>query len=80
MRAAHGAEAEHARCAVAASLEVAGIAGIDGDEARPDRGELRFVDLRGDDLADEGPGAGPASLVGLKIAREQGWTAPEGEQ
>ena len=29
-----------------------------------------------DDLADEGPSAGPASLVGLAIAREQGWTAP----
>jgi NADH-quinone oxidoreductase subunit E len=29
-----------------------------------------------DDLADEGPAAGPASLVGLEIAREQGWTAP----
>jgi NADH-quinone oxidoreductase subunit E len=29
-----------------------------------------------DDLADEGPAAGPASLVGLKIARERGWTAP----
>jgi NADH-quinone oxidoreductase subunit E len=29
-----------------------------------------------DDLADEGPGAGPASLVGLGIARERGWTAP----
>jgi NADH-quinone oxidoreductase subunit E len=29
-----------------------------------------------DDLADEGPSAGPASLVGLTIAREQGWTAP----
>ena len=28
-----------------------------------------------DDLADEGPAAGPASLVGLKIARERGWTA-----
>src|SRR5215217_3391837 len=28
-----------------------------------------------DGLADEGPGAGPASLVGLNIAREQGWTA-----
>ncbi|MDR7255711.1 NADH-quinone oxidoreductase subunit E [Nocardioides sp. BE266] len=33
-----------------------------------------------DDRADEGPTAGPASLVGLKIAREQGWTAPEGEK
>jgi NADH-quinone oxidoreductase subunit E len=29
-----------------------------------------------DDLADEGPSAGPASLVGLTIAREKGWTAP----
>jgi NADH-quinone oxidoreductase subunit E len=31
-----------------------------------------------DDRVDEGPGAGPASLVGLGIARERGWTAPEG--
>ena len=31
-----------------------------------------------DGLADEGPAAGHASLVGLKIARERGWTAPEG--
>ena len=31
-----------------------------------------------DDLADEGPAAGPASLVGLGIARERGWTAPSG--
>jgi NADH-quinone oxidoreductase subunit E len=30
-----------------------------------------------DDLADEGPAAGHASLVGLKIARDNGWTAPE---
>ncbi len=29
-----------------------------------------------DDRADEGPAAGPASLLGLRIAREQGWTAP----
>jgi len=29
-----------------------------------------------DDLADEGPSAGPASLVGLLIARDRGWTAP----
>ncbi|QIK77205.1 NADH-quinone oxidoreductase subunit NuoE [Nocardioides piscis] len=29
-----------------------------------------------DDLADEGPAAGHASLVGLEIAREKGWTAP----
>ncbi len=31
-----------------------------------------------DGLADEGPSAGPASLVGLKIARENNWTAPAG--
>jgi NADH-quinone oxidoreductase subunit E len=31
-----------------------------------------------DGLADQGVGAGPASLVGLRIAHEQGWTAPEG--
>ena len=29
-----------------------------------------------DDLADQGPAAGPATLAGLAIAREQGWTAP----
>ena len=32
-----------------------------------------------DDLADEGPTAGPASIVGLKIARANGWTAPEAD-
>ena len=32
-----------------------------------------------DDLADEGPAAGPASLVGLEIARENGWRAPSTE-
>ncbi len=32
-----------------------------------------------DDLADEGPVAGPSSLVGLGIARTRGWTAPPGE-
>ncbi|MEP6817539.1 MAG: NADH-quinone oxidoreductase subunit NuoE [Marmoricola sp.] len=30
-----------------------------------------------DGLADMGPTAGHASLVGLEIAREQGWTAPD---
>jgi len=30
-----------------------------------------------DDQAADGPAAGPASLVGLRIAREHGWTAPE---
>ncbi|MFT4083686.1 MAG: NADH-quinone oxidoreductase subunit NuoE [Nocardioides sp.] len=29
-----------------------------------------------DGLADEGPAAGAASLVGLEIARQHGWTAP----
>src|SRR3954468_11138762 len=29
-----------------------------------------------DDLADEGPSAGPASLAGLGLAREHGWAAP----
>jgi NADH-quinone oxidoreductase subunit E len=31
-----------------------------------------------DGLADEGPAAGPATLVGLEIAREHNWTAPSG--
>jgi NADH-quinone oxidoreductase subunit E len=31
-----------------------------------------------DGLVDEGPGAGPASLVGLKLARENNWSAPVG--
>jgi NADH-quinone oxidoreductase subunit E len=31
-----------------------------------------------DGLADEGPAAGPASLVGLEIARENDWRAPAG--
>src|SRR5512144_2662471 len=29
-----------------------------------------------DDLANDGPSAGPASLVGLGLARDNGWTAP----
>ena len=33
-----------------------------------------------DGLADEGPAAGEASLTGLKIAREKGWTAPEAKK
>jgi NADH-quinone oxidoreductase subunit E len=31
-----------------------------------------------DGLADEGPAAGPASLLGLDIAHERGWSAPAG--
>jgi NADH-quinone oxidoreductase subunit E len=30
-----------------------------------------------DGRADEGVAAGPASLLGLRIAKERGWTAPE---
>jgi NADH-quinone oxidoreductase subunit E len=33
-----------------------------------------------DDLADEGPAAGPATLVGLELARENGWKAPSTER
>jgi NADH-quinone oxidoreductase subunit E len=33
-----------------------------------------------DDRADEGPAAGPASLVGLGIAREKSWTAPQSQR
>ena len=32
-----------------------------------------------DGRADEGPSAGPASLVGLEIARDRGWAAPTPE-
>ena len=32
-----------------------------------------------DDRADEGPSAGPATLVGLQIANERGWSAPSTE-
>jgi NADH-quinone oxidoreductase subunit E len=55
-----------------------------GDEVRSTRGprigtwrEAERV-LAGfpDDRADEGPAAGPASLVGLQIARANGWSAP----
>src|SRR3954469_11348952 len=30
-----------------------------------------------DDRADEGPAGGPATLLGLRIAKEQGWSAPD---
>jgi len=33
-----------------------------------------------DDLADEGPAAGGPSLVGLEIARENGWKAPSAQR
>lgn len=59
-----------------------------GKDVRPTRGadkvhtfkEISRVLAGFDDgHADEGPGAGPASLAGLKVAREKGWTAPKPE-
>ena len=58
-----------------------------GKAVRPTRGPDRVCTFKQvsrvlagfhDGLADEGVGAGPASLLGLRIAQEQGWTAPEG--
>jgi len=57
-----------------------------GNPVTPTRGPGRLVSWReaarilagfNDDLATEGPAAGPADLVGLTIAKEHGWTAPE---
>jgi NADH-quinone oxidoreductase subunit E len=57
----------------------------EGKEVRSTRGP-RIVTWReaervlagfNDGLADEGPAAGPASLVGLELARDNGWTAPK---
>jgi NADH-quinone oxidoreductase subunit E len=56
----------------------------EGQEVRSTRGpriatwrEIERV-LAGfpDDRVDDGPAAGPASLVGLRIARDRGWSAP----
>jgi len=57
-----------------------------GNEVRPTRGPNRLCTWKqaarilagfGDGQAAEGPSAGPASLVGLELAKERGWTAPE---
>jgi len=57
-----------------------------GNPVTPTRGPGRLVTWRAaarilagfnDDQATQGPAAGPADLVGLKIAKEHGWTAPE---
>jgi NADH-quinone oxidoreductase subunit E len=57
-----------------------------GAAVTPSRGPGRLCTWRqasrilagfGDGQAADGPAAGPASLLGLKIAREHGWTAPE---
>ncbi len=58
----------------------------EGNEVRPTRGPRRLCTWRQasrilagypDGQATDGPAAGPASLVGLEIAKEHGWTAPE---
>jgi NADH-quinone oxidoreductase subunit E len=60
-----------------------------GNPVAPTRGPGRLVTWReagrilagfNDDLATEGPAAGPSDLVGLKIAQDNGWTAPEPER
>jgi NADH-quinone oxidoreductase subunit E len=60
-----------------------------GNPVKPSRGPDRLVTWResarilagfNDGLATEGPTAGPADLVGLKIAQEHGWTAPDPER
>lgn len=56
-----------------------------GADVRPTRGPGRLCTWKqasrilagfGDGQAGDGPSAGPASLVGLKIAKENGWSAP----
>jgi NADH-quinone oxidoreductase subunit E len=56
-----------------------------GNDVRPTRGPSRLCTWKeasrilagfGDGQAADGPAAGPASLVGLKLAKERGWTAP----
>jgi NADH-quinone oxidoreductase subunit E len=57
-----------------------------GNAVTPTRGPSRLCTWKqasrilagfGDGQADEGPSAGPASLVGLELAKANGWTAPE---
>ena len=59
-----------------------------GASVAPTRGPSRVCSFRQvsrvlagfpDGLADEGIGAGPASLRGVELARQEGWTAPGGE-
>jgi NADH-quinone oxidoreductase subunit E len=59
----------------------------EGKDVRPTRGPNRVCTFKevsrtlagfSDGLADEGVGAGPASLVGLELAKRNGWSAPEG--
>ncbi len=57
-----------------------------GNEVAPSRGPSRLCTWReaarvlagfGDGLATEGPAAGPATVAGLRIAKERGWAAPD---
>ena len=57
-----------------------------GNQVTPTRGPGRLVTWReaarilagfNDDQATDGPPAGTASLAGLRIAKQHGWTAPE---
>jgi NADH-quinone oxidoreductase subunit E len=57
-----------------------------GRSVMPTRGPSRLCTWKqanrilagfGDGQATDGPSAGPASLVGLKLAKERGWKAPE---
>jgi NADH-quinone oxidoreductase subunit E len=59
----------------------------EGKDVTPTRGPNRVCTFKqvsrtlagfSDGLADEGVGAGPASLVGLQLAKRNGWSAPEG--
>ena len=56
-----------------------------GNKVTPTRGPSRLCTWKeasrilagfGDGQAADGPSAGPASLVGLELAKENGWTAP----
>jgi NADH-quinone oxidoreductase subunit E len=59
-----------------------------GNKVSPTRGPSRLCTWReasrilagfNDDQATDGPAAGPASLVGLELAKEHGWTAPSAD-
>jgi NADH-quinone oxidoreductase subunit E len=60
-----------------------------GKDVRPSRGPNKVCTFKqvsrtlagfSDGLADEGVGAGPASLEGLKVAKQHNWTAPGSAQ
>ncbi|MBD2759726.1 NADH-quinone oxidoreductase subunit NuoE [Yimella sp. cx-573] len=60
-----------------------------GKDVKPSRGPNKVCTFKqvsrtlagfSDGLADEGVGAGPASLAGLKVAKENHWTAPGNAQ